>query len=265
MPRNLDPRVQVVLEGILLGAIDLLFVMRRPGILAFGGFPAESYRWERRLAELRSSGAILRKSESDSGLIRLTNHGCEFMSGGRDPATWWGRPWDGRWRMVVFDVAEVDRTVRQKLRRTLREAGLGRLQDSVWISPQPLDSLKARVVEVTANPGSLLFLEGVPHAGESDASIVEQTWDFPRLNERYREVLRWHASLPRNDAPAAELQDWLQGERQAWLAALRADPLLPVPLHPADYLGPHVERLRAPHLKLIWGRIMAAAGPAQRS
>lgn len=45
------------------------------------------------------------------------------------------KKWDGRWRMVAFDVPERRRHVRFKLRAVMREIGFVRLQDSVWVYP----------------------------------------------------------------------------------------------------------------------------------
>lgn len=45
------------------------------------------------------------------------------------------KKWDGRWRMVVFDVPERRRRVRVQLCATMREIGFVRLQDSVWVYP----------------------------------------------------------------------------------------------------------------------------------
>ncbi len=45
------------------------------------------------------------------------------------------RKWDGRWRMVVFDVPERRRAIRSRLRAVMQEIGFVRLQDSVWVYP----------------------------------------------------------------------------------------------------------------------------------
>ncbi|MBU6388683.1 hypothetical protein KGQ72_02335 [Patescibacteria group bacterium] len=45
------------------------------------------------------------------------------------------KKWDGRWRMVAFDVPERRRAVRLRLRTVMREIGFIRLQDSVWVYP----------------------------------------------------------------------------------------------------------------------------------
>lgn len=45
------------------------------------------------------------------------------------------KKWDGRWRMVVFDIPERRRRIRIRLRDFMGEVGFVRLQDSVWVYP----------------------------------------------------------------------------------------------------------------------------------
>jgi DNA-binding transcriptional regulator PaaX len=45
------------------------------------------------------------------------------------------KKWDGRWRMIVFDVPERRRRIRNRLRAVMQEIGFSRLQDSVWVYP----------------------------------------------------------------------------------------------------------------------------------
>ena len=42
--------------------------------------------------------------------------------------------WDGKWRVVIFDIPEVNKRIRQALRETLKVLGFWPLQKSVWIS-----------------------------------------------------------------------------------------------------------------------------------
>lgn len=53
------------------------------------------------------------------------------------------KKWDGRWRMVVFDIPERRRTVRFRLRRIMSEIGFVRLQDSVWVYPYDCEDFVA--------------------------------------------------------------------------------------------------------------------------
>lgn len=45
------------------------------------------------------------------------------------------RRWNGRWRVVIFDVPERRRQTRDRLRDIMKEVGFVRLQDSVWVFP----------------------------------------------------------------------------------------------------------------------------------
>src|SRR3989304_4484269 len=49
--------------------------------------------------------------------------------------------WDGRWRMLIFDIPETRRPARDKVRQTLSTIGFYRLQDSVWIYPYDCEDL----------------------------------------------------------------------------------------------------------------------------
>jgi|SRR3989338_3655124 len=49
--------------------------------------------------------------------------------------------WDSRWRMLVFDISEKRKTLRDKVRRTLQAIGFFKLQDSVWVYPYDCEDL----------------------------------------------------------------------------------------------------------------------------
>lgn len=53
------------------------------------------------------------------------------------------KKWDKRWRMVVFDVPERRRSVRDSLRDVMNEIGFVRLQDSVWVYPHDCEDFVA--------------------------------------------------------------------------------------------------------------------------
>ena len=42
--------------------------------------------------------------------------------------------WDGKWRIVVFDIPEKNRTIRELFRNRLKEWNFVRWQRSVWVS-----------------------------------------------------------------------------------------------------------------------------------
>ena len=185
---------------------------------------------------------------SDDRLHRLTEAGRFQAMGGRDPEACWNRRWDGRWRLVLFDVPETLTPTRDRLRRYLRSRGFGCLQNSVWVTPHSVIEERDRFAEGPVNVGTLIVLEARPCAGETDEQIVTKAWDFADLNQRYVAHQAVLTQCPRRSLASTEaahaFHRWFRTERQAWTAAIERDPLLPESLLPPGYAGREAWRHR---------------------
>jgi phenylacetic acid degradation operon negative regulatory protein len=194
---------------------------------------------------------LLERQASPPGdrLHRLTQLGRLRALGGRDPVTRWSREWDGQWRLVLFDVPESHNSLRDKLRRQLQARGFGYLQNSVWITPDPVKEERVLLGDGRVDVGSLILLEARPCAGETDEQIVASAWNFNEINDRYAECQKVLARRPRlrlcTATAASTFHRWLREERGAWLEAVTRDPLLPECLLPTEYLGREVWRQRS--------------------
>lgn len=194
------------------------------------------------LSRLEKQELVERVSAGPNDRIyRLTQQGRLVALGGRDPQVQWSRAWDGRWRLVAFDVPISRNSERQRLRRYLQERSFGFLQKSVWITPDPLREDLQVIGGSKIDVKSLILLEAKPCAGESDAEIVANGWNFQEINKGYAKYLevvnrRPEGSLT-DSAAAKELHEWAAEASQAWLSAIHLDPLLPERLLPRDYLG----------------------------
>jgi phenylacetic acid degradation operon negative regulatory protein len=174
----------------------------------------------------------------------LTADGQRTCQAKTDPETLWARPWDGVWRIVAFDIPETDASLRARLRRKLHEHRFGWLQNSVWISPDPVDEFRALMSEKRLLPESLTLLEARPSGGESNEAMVASAWDFAALDkshERYLEILRLRPG--RLQKPTAWLS-WLETEHRAWTHLTQQDPFLPQVLLPRFYRGQAILRTR---------------------
>ena len=49
--------------------------------------------------------------------------------------------WDGKWRLVMFDIEEDKRKIRNLLRFHLKKVGFIQIQGSVWIYPYPCEEI----------------------------------------------------------------------------------------------------------------------------
>jgi phenylacetic acid degradation operon negative regulatory protein len=207
----------------------------------------EAWAWRqglgRRLAQLQQRKLLEAHPESPPSqrIVRLTEAGRLVALGGRDPVARWARPWDGRWRLLLFDLPSTADTVRARLRRYLRAEQLGYLQNSVWLTPDSLEESRRLVQGVPAAPEGFLLFEGRPASGESDAAIVHGAWDFAAINAHYAQHLAIVRTAPRQwprtEAEHDRLQAWARREHAAWKRAAALDPFLPLALLPSDYLG----------------------------
>jgi phenylacetic acid degradation operon negative regulatory protein len=157
--------------------------------------------------------------------------------------------------MVLFDLPETDVAARARLRRVLRNSGFGFLQNSVWVSPDPLSQIIQELSDHAGDVESIITFEARPGAGESEADIVKGAWDFDRINRGYQKCLEVLSDPPRTrpkDGPSmTRLQLWAKVERCAWLEAVACDPLLPDCLLPQGYLGQQVWQIRVRTLAAV--------------
>lgn len=88
--------------------------------------------------KLQKEGLIEFKRDGENIFMQLTKKGEEklekYQTLEPHPNE---RPekWDGKWRLVVFDIKESTRNSRDQLRHWLTDIGFVRIQNSVWVYP----------------------------------------------------------------------------------------------------------------------------------
>ncbi len=231
-------------ELILYHCLWMAETMTRPSWRSLNSsFEEWSYRkgFMRQIHTLEAQG-WLESSQGGDGLervYRLTRKGMLRALGGSHPEERWNRGWDGKWRMVVFDLPEEKRSLRNELRRELRTARFGGLQGSVWVSPDPVTLVGEQLKKTAASCGMITFFEGRTCCGESHAEIVSSAWDFSVIKLKYETYLLHLHSVTEGsgDALLKKLFHWGRIEKQLWADCMESDPLLPRELWPPSYLG----------------------------
>lgn len=95
------------------------------------------YQVRSRVSALIATGYLSIEENDGKKYLKLTDKGENFaalMHEGR-LAPKKSKRWDGKWRMLIFDIPERRRNVREKIRMTLITLGFVHLQDSVWVFP----------------------------------------------------------------------------------------------------------------------------------
>ncbi len=84
--------------------------------------------------------------------------------------------WDGKWRIIIFDVPEKLRGKRDLLRKELNNFGFTQLQRSVWAYPYPLPK---EFVELWDNAGILKYCVVFEAVNITEVGALKQFY-FPK-------------------------------------------------------------------------------------
>lgn len=87
---------------------------------------------EHGLLQYMDKGLLKLTPKGEAKLRQLELHEYKIMKPKR---------WDKKWRLLIFDIREERRPLRDKIRRTLVAIGFMRLQDSVWVYPHDCEDL----------------------------------------------------------------------------------------------------------------------------
>lgn len=88
----------------------------------------------------KSALALALKRLRMNGLVELLSDqelAYRLTDSGKDKALWKrmmfeDEPWDGKWRVVIWDIPEKRRMARDLLRYKLKQLGFSQLQKSIW-------------------------------------------------------------------------------------------------------------------------------------
>ncbi|HEY4517064.1 MAG TPA: hypothetical protein VJG64_03920 [Candidatus Paceibacterota bacterium] len=94
---------------------------------------------------LRSCDRLVRSGllKWENKKLRLTPRGVTALRvlHAREEAMRKPRRWDKKWRILIFDIPNYRKGLRDKIRQTLLSIGFIRLQDSVWAYPYDCEDL----------------------------------------------------------------------------------------------------------------------------
>lgn len=101
--------------------------------------------------------------------------------------------WSGDWHMVIYEVPESDRPVRDQLRKTLCWLGFGPLAASTWLSPH--DRLDAVLDWARNQPLARVDVLIARSRGvEQDRGFVTRCWQLDALKRNYEQFLDRYGS-----------------------------------------------------------------------
>lgn len=126
-------KLLVSLEKATDTAVAVVDLFDNPGKYLYGSYPKEINKnvLYQSVRQLKKEGLIETQKEGKNILVKITARG-------KDRAILYklleNKSWDGKWRIVIFDIPETHRKIRRALREKLREWQFTPIQKSVWVS-----------------------------------------------------------------------------------------------------------------------------------
>lgn len=107
--------------------------------------PRLNRRMSQAINRLRERGLVERVKTDKGAALRLTEKGAELTASLEEEEklfeTRKPKKWDYKWRIVIFDIWERRRGVRDRLRTFLQRNGFVKIQNSVWVYPYDCEEL----------------------------------------------------------------------------------------------------------------------------
>lgn len=118
-------------------ALHILELVKQEGRINVYAFIKEFYRNDSyrkiytHIYQLEKRGYLEKYKHKDLEFIRISSKGESAIET-------YKRERDGKWKMIIFDIPESKRQVRDYLRTKLKQLGFKRWQNSIWITPYRL-------------------------------------------------------------------------------------------------------------------------------
>lgn len=193
------------------------------------------------LNHLISSGVIKKEVSSKGKHLKLTVKGVEKVS---SLIPFWNvkeKIWDGRWRMIVYDIPEESRVKRDFLRRKIKQLGFGYWQKSAWISPFDISRQLHKFLIEEKFIGRVSVFEVQNLYGIPDKEVAASVWPLKAVAEQYKElVIRWNTG--KKNRELKKLKSLAQETQIEYLKINQVDPHLPRELCPNNWPKDKVDK-----------------------
>lgn len=138
--RKVSEESHAILRAVGNGMVEFIDIMTTlgPDEYQSGAYRVRYRPAYKRTDSLKRNGYLAVKKRDNKSFYHLTPKGkLEFLKDLHLEKIFKTK-WDGRWRVVIFDVPESQRQKRDYLRKELRQLKFVQLQHSVYITPYPV-------------------------------------------------------------------------------------------------------------------------------
>lgn len=255
---------RLLLSDILLftisGILDFFQEIKDPGGLIsnyfrnFYGFVPLQWR-KIYLKKIINNNLKTKKISFKKSFLVLTKKGKEYLKqkyplfylkskNEKDFNCWW---------LIIFDITELNRYYRDRLRRLLKRLNIKMLQKSVWITPHKkvcffvYDYIRKNKLE-----GAILILKGEFLSKKNHYFLVNKIWKLNLINQKYKQIFltvkKDYQLYLKGKTTLFNLKEAYAKARYQTFSVLKEDPLFPPSLLPKPWYYQKILII----LKKIW-------------
>jgi len=141
--------------------------------------------------------------------------------------------WDGKWRVLSYEIPEKKRDLRDRLRREVAGWGLGPWHRSFWLTPHPIINELNTFVSGKEEEKFIQAFQADHVFGERNI-LIEKVWGKDELDKKYRAMFKkWHLILSEDQEKTEKLKKVIL----EYIVLLREDPGLPIELVGENWIG----------------------------
>lgn len=176
---------------------------------------------------------LIEKFQEEENKYRLTDKGFNFLCFEFPFFRFLKEKWDGKWRIISYEIPEAKREIRDRLRREMQGWGLGPWHRSFWLTPHPVIEKLKELVSQKEEEKYIQAFEADYVFGDREV-LIEKVWEKSNLDKKYRELFRrWH------DVLSSDQEKLLKFKKIVfdYVLLLREDPGLPKELIGENWIG----------------------------
>lgn len=167
---ELGKKLLIVLLEMGEGFLDGLYNAVAHPNMNFSKYTGNYHSVYRSARRLEKRGYIRSEKRGGKTFVILTKTGYQYAEMISVLSIKIERPkkWDRRWRVVIFDIPEEHKIVREVLRDKLKQLGFTQLQESVFILPWPCKEVIEKIQKVYLADRFIRYLEVTSFDGEDE-------------------------------------------------------------------------------------------------
>ena len=156
------------------------------------------------------------------------------------------RPWDKKWRLLIYNIPEKLRSKRDALRKKLHNTGYGSLGPSIWLSPYDFKEELTMFIDKLKVSDHIERFEAKYTWFREERELIYKAWNIKDLEERYEKFIARYThllltfkkkALNKENVDAGECFAERFRSSAEFIEIALFDPMLPGELLPDDWAG----------------------------